>query len=141
MPPGEVLAELETTELEQQVAQAEQASLPASAANLQQHAAGTESVRGRGGARGGQPRAIGLSSRAAEDSTRTRITCCWPVATCRTPPMRSGVRATAYQAIANNLRGWLQAEIKARKAMLTTAQNAYEAEVARCNLAEKHWQQ
>ena len=41
----------------------------------------------------------------------------------------------AYEAIANDLRGWIQAEKQARKAAWEAAQNAYEAAVARCNLA------
>jgi RND family efflux transporter MFP subunit len=41
----------------------------------------------------------------------------------------------AYQPIANDLRGWIQAEKQARKADWEAAQNAYEATVARCNLA------
>ncbi len=42
----------------------------------------------------------------------------------------------AYEAIANDLRGWIQAEKQARKAAWDSAQIAYEAAVARCNLAQ-----
>jgi RND family efflux transporter MFP subunit len=41
----------------------------------------------------------------------------------------------AYQAIANDLRGWIQAEKQARQAAWREAQNVYEAALARCNLA------
>lgn len=130
---GQVLAELETTELEQEVARAEQAYL------LQQLAYSNTL----------QPDPLTVASaQVAVNSAHSAYQAAQQkFGTSQDQVMLScinvqnaadavGAARDSYEAIANDLRGWIQDEIKARRAMLTTAQNMYEAEVAKCNLAK-----
>lgn len=130
---GQVLAELETTELEQQVAQAEQTYL------LQQLTY-SNTLRP-------DPLAISAAQVAVNGAQSAYQAARQKFGTSQDQVMLScinvqnaadavGAARDSYEAIAKDLRGWIQDEIKARQAMLKMAQNAYEAEVAKCNLAK-----
>jgi RND family efflux transporter MFP subunit len=129
---GDVLAELSTTELEQQVAQAEQTYL------LQQLAY-SNTLQPDAQAVAAAQSAVN-SAQAAYQAARQKygtnqdqvMLSCINV---QNAADAVGAARDSYEAIANDLRGWIQDEIKGRRAMLNTAENMYEAEVARCNLA------
>jgi len=130
---GEVLAELGTTELKQQVVQAEQTYL------LQQLTY-SNTLQPDPPAVAAAQAAVN-SARSAYQAEQQKLNTNQDQVMLSCSNVQSaadavGAARDSYQAIANDLRGWIQDEIKARKAALTTTQNMYEAEVAKCNLAK-----
>lgn len=129
---GDVLATLDTTDLEQQVAKAAQAYLiqQATYSNTVQPNADTIAAA----------RAVVNSASAAYEAAKQKhatdqdqiTVACFNV---QGAADAVGRARDAYQAIENDLRGWIQAEKQARKAAWEAAQNAYAAAVARCDLA------
>jgi multidrug efflux pump subunit AcrA (membrane-fusion protein) len=129
---GDVLAALDTADLEQQVAEAEQAYLIQQAAyssTLQPEASAIASAR----AAINSANAVYQAAKQKQATGQDQVTVsCFNL---QNAADAVGRTRDAYQAIANDLRGWIQAEKQARKADWEAAQNAYEAAVARCNLA------
>jgi multidrug efflux pump subunit AcrA (membrane-fusion protein) len=126
---GQVLATLDTTDLEQAVAQAEQTYLI-------QQAAYSSTL---------QPMPRQLSRRAPPSISLTRLSRHAKLATNQdqitvsrfnTKRRRcAGPCPRAYEPLANDFQNRHYDEAQARKAMLEMAQNNYDAELARCNLA------
>ncbi|MBI5564475.1 MAG: efflux RND transporter periplasmic adaptor subunit, partial [Chloroflexi bacterium] len=129
---GDVLAALDTADLEQQVAEAGQAYLiqQATYSNTLQPAASTVA----------SARAAINSANAAYQAAKQKNAANQDQVTVSCFNLQAAADAVgrtrdAYQAIENDLRGWIQVEKQARKADWESAQNAYEAAVARCDLA------
>ena len=129
---GQVLASLDTTDLEQEVARAEQTYLlqQATYSNTLQPAASAIAAA----------RAAVNSANAAYQAARQRSATSQDQITVSCFNLQNAADAVgrthdAYEAIANDLRGWIQAEKQARQAAWQAAQNDYEAALARCNLA------
>jgi RND family efflux transporter MFP subunit len=129
---GDVLAALDTTDSERQVAQAEQAYLIQQtiySATLQPDASTVASAR-----------AAVSSAHAAYQAAQQKYATSQDQITVSCFNLQDAADAVgrtrdAYEAIANDLRGWIQAEKQGRKAAWESAQNAYAAALARCNLA------
>jgi HlyD family secretion protein len=129
---GQVLAALGMTDLEQAVAEAEQAYLiqQSSYSNTLQPDASTVAAA----------RAAVNSASAAYQAAKQKQAMRQDQITVGCFNLQDAADAVgrtrdAYQAIANDLRGWIQAERQARQAAWQAAQNAYEAAQARCDLA------
>ncbi len=129
---GQVLAALDTTDLEQEIAQAEQTYLiqQATYSNTLQPDASTVAAA----------RAAVNSANAAYQAAKQKHATSQDQITVSCFNLQEAADAVgrtrdAYEAIANDLRGWIQAEKQARQATWRAAQNAYEAALARCNLA------
>jgi HlyD family secretion protein len=129
---GNVLAALDTTGLERQAAKAEQAYLiqQTTYSNTLQPDEETTAAA----------RAAVSSASAAYEAAKQKYATSQDQITVSCFNVQDAADAVgrtrdAYEAIANDLRGWIQAEKQARKATWEAAQNAYDAAVARCNLA------
>ncbi len=129
---GQMLAALDTTDLEQEVAQAEQTYLiqQATYGNTLQPDAATIAAA----------RAAVVSANAAYQAAQQKYATSQDQITVSCFNLQDAADAVgrtrdAYEAIANDLRGWIQTEKQARKAAWQAAQNAYAAALARCNLA------
>jgi HlyD family secretion protein len=129
---GQVLAALDTTDLEQEVAQAEQTYLiqQATYSSTIQPTAVTIAAA----------RAAVNSANAAYQAAQQKYATSQDQITVSCFNLQDAADAVgrtrdAYEAIANDLRGWIQAEKQARKAAWQAAQNAYAAAQARCDLA------
>ncbi|CAG0932374.1 Macrolide export protein MacA [Thermoflexales bacterium] len=129
--PGQVLAALDMTDLKQEVAQAEQAYLVQQAAyshTLQPAAATVTAARGAVNSAGAAYQAA--KQKQATHQDQITVSCF----NLQNAADAVGRTRDAYQAIANDLRGWIQAEKQARQAAWEAAQNAYAAAQARCDL-------
>ncbi len=132
---GQVLAVLDTTDLEQAVAQAEQTYLI-------QEATYSNTI---------QPTALAVvaaraavnSANAAYQAARQKLATSQDQITVSCFNLQDAADALgrardAYAPLANDFQNRHYAEAQARKAMLEAAQNAYDAELARCNLARNN---
>ena len=129
---GEVLATLDTTELERQVARAEQAYLLQQATYSATLQPDPQTVAAARAAVDSAQAAYAAAQQKSATSQDQITVACFNV---QNAADALGRARDAYQAIASDLRGWIQAEIEARRAAYQTAQNAYAAEVAKCDLA------
>ncbi len=132
---GQVLAALDTTDLEQAVAQAEQTYLIQQAtysSTLQPSVATIAAARAAVNSASSAYQAA--RQKTATNQDQITVSCI----DLQNAADAVGRTRDAYQAIANDLRGWIQAEKQARKAAWQAAQNAYDAELARCNLARNN---
>ena len=129
---GQVLAALDSTDLEQSAAQAEQAYLI-------QEATYSNTLHPTASAIAAARAAVN-SANAAYQAARQKLATNQDQITVSCFNLQDAADAVerthdAYEAIANDLRGWIQAEKQARQAAWQAAQNAYAAALARCNLA------
>jgi HlyD family secretion protein len=129
---GEELAALDTTDLEREVAEAEQTYLiqQATYSNTVQPDAMTVAAA-RAAVTSANAAYQAAKQKYATDQDQITVSCF----NVQDAADAVGRTRDAYQAIANDLRGWIQAEKQARKAAWEAAQNAYNAAVARCDLA------
>jgi RND family efflux transporter MFP subunit len=132
---GQVLATLDTTDLEQAVAQAEQTYLIQQAAyssTLQPNASTVVAAR-----------AAVNSANAAYQAARQKLATNQDQITVSCFNLQNAADALgrardAYEPLANDFQNRHYDEAQARKAMLEMAQNNYDAELARCNLARNN---
>ncbi len=132
---GQILAALDKTDLEQEVAQAEQAYLIEQAtysSTLQPDAAAITAAR-----------AAVNSANAAYQAARQKMATSQDQITVSCFNLQDAADALArardaYAPLANDFQNRHYDEAQARKAMLEAAQNAYDAELARCNLARNN---
>ena len=129
---GQTLAELDTTDLEQAVAEAEQTNLiqQATYSNTLQPSAATVAAA-RAAVNSADAAYQAAKQKAATNQDQITVSCF----NLQDAADAVGRTRDAYEAIANDLRGWIQAERQARKAAWQAAQNAYAAAQARCDLA------
>lgn len=129
---GDVLATLDTTDLEQQVAKAAQAYLiqQATYSNTVQPDEATIAAA-RAAVSSADAAYEAAKQKYATDQDQITVACF----NVQDAADAVGRTRDAYQAIENDLRGWIQAEKQARKAAWEAAQNAYATAIARCELA------
>ncbi|HTP10422.1 MAG TPA: efflux RND transporter periplasmic adaptor subunit [Anaerolineae bacterium] len=129
---GQTLAGLDTTDLEQAVAEAEQAYLIQEAAysNTLQPSAATVAAA-RAAVHGANAAYQAAKQKAATNQDQITVSCF----NLQDAADAVGRARDAYEAIANDLRGYVQSEKQARQAAWQAAQNAYAAAQARCDLA------
>ena len=129
---GDVLTALDTADLERQVAEAEQTYLIQQATysnTVQPDAFAIAAAR----AAVSSANAAYAAAKQKGATNQDQITVsCFNV---QDSADAVGRTRDAYQAIANDLRGWIQTEKQARKTAWEAAQNAYDMAVARCDLA------
>jgi HlyD family secretion protein len=132
---GQVLAALDTIDLEQAVAQAEQTYLiqQATYSNTLQPSASTVAA-----ARAAVNSAYAVYQAARQKSATNQDQITVSCINLQNAADAVGRTRDAYEAIATDLRGWIQAEKQARQAAWQATQNDYEAELARCNLARNN---